>query len=28
MKSKLRSDKTIDWLYRNTRIETTAKSEK
>jgi hypothetical protein len=24
----LRSDKTIDWLYRNTRIETTAKSEK
>jgi trigger factor len=28
MKSKLRSDKTIDWLYCNTRIETTAKSEK
>jgi trigger factor len=28
MKSKLRSDKTIEWLYRNTRIETTAKSEK
>ncbi len=28
MKSKLRSDKTIDWLYRNTRIETTSKSEK
>jgi trigger factor len=28
MKSKLRSDKTIDWLYRNARIETTAKSEK
>ncbi len=28
MKSKLRSDKTIDWLYRNTRIETTAESEK
>lgn len=27
MKSKLRSDKTIDWLYRNTRIETTAKRE-
>jgi trigger factor len=27
MKSKLRSDKTIDWLYRNARIETTAKSE-
>jgi trigger factor len=27
MKSKLRSDKTIEWLYRNTRIET-AKSEK
>jgi trigger factor len=28
MKSKLRSNKTIEWLYRNTRIETTAKSEK
>src|SRR5580704_9647216 len=28
MKSKLRSDKTIDWLYRNSRIETTAKREK
>jgi trigger factor len=28
MKSKLRSDKTIDFLYRNARIETTAKSEK
>ena len=28
MKSKLRSDKTIEWLYRNSRIETTAKSEK
>jgi trigger factor len=29
MKSKLRSDKTIDWLYRNARIETTtAPSEK
>ena len=28
MKSKLRSDKTIDWLYRNARIETTVKSEK
>jgi trigger factor len=28
MKSKLRSEKTIDWLYRNARIETTAKSEK
>jgi trigger factor len=27
MKSKLRSDKTIDWLYRNTRIETTAKRD-
>jgi trigger factor len=27
MKSKLRSDKTIEWLYRNARIET-AKSEK
>jgi len=28
MKSKLRSDKTLDWLYRTARIETTAKSEK
>jgi trigger factor len=28
MKSKLRSDKTIEWLYRSARIETTAKSEK
>jgi trigger factor len=28
MKSKLRSDKMIDWLYRNARIETTTKSEK
>jgi len=28
MKSKLRSDKAIDWLYRNSRIETTAKGEK
>jgi trigger factor len=28
MKSKLRSDKTIDWLYRNARIETTAQSAK
>jgi trigger factor len=28
MKSKLRSEKAIDWLYRNARIETTAKSEK
>jgi len=28
MKSKLRSDKTIEWLYSNSRIETTAKSEK
>ena len=28
MKSKLRSDKTIEWLYRSSRIETTAKSEK
>jgi trigger factor len=27
MKSKLRSDKTNEWLYRNTRIETTAKRE-
>lgn len=28
MKSKLRSDKTIDWLYRSARVETVAKSEK
>ena len=28
MKSKLRSDKTIEWLYRTARIKTTAKSEK
>ena len=28
MKSKLRSNKTIDWLYSNARIETTAKGEK
>lgn len=28
MNSKLRSDKTIEWLYRTARIETTAKSEK
>lgn len=28
MKSKLRSDKTIEWLYRTARIETTGKSEK
>ncbi len=28
MKSKLRSDKTIDWLYRTAHIETTARSEK
>ncbi|MGA8012430.1 MAG: trigger factor [Candidatus Acidiferrales bacterium] len=28
MKSKLRSNKTIDWLYSNARIEKTAKSEK
>jgi trigger factor len=28
IKSKLRSDKTIEWLYRSSRIETTAKSEK
>jgi len=27
MKSKLRSDKTIEWLYSNARIETTAKRE-
>jgi trigger factor len=27
MKSKLRSDRTIEWLYRTSRIETTAKSE-
>jgi trigger factor len=28
MKSKLRSDKTIEWLYRTARIEKTAKGEK
>jgi trigger factor len=28
MKSKLRSNKTIDWLYSNSRIEKTPKSEK
>jgi trigger factor len=28
IKSKLRSDKTIEWLYRQSRIQTTAKSEK
>jgi trigger factor len=28
MKSKLRSDKTLDWLYRSARIETTATREK
>ena len=28
MKSKLRSDKTIEWLYRTAHIETTTKSEK
>jgi len=28
MKSKLRSDKTIEWLYRQSRIQTTAKREK
>jgi trigger factor len=28
MKSKLRSDKTIEWLYSTARIETTSKSEK
>jgi trigger factor len=28
MKSKLRSDKAIEWLYRTAHIETTAKSEK
>ena len=28
IKSKLRSEKTIDWLYRTARIEKTAKSEK
>jgi trigger factor len=27
MKSKLRSDKVIEWLYRTSRIETTAKNE-
>lgn len=28
MKSKLRSDKTLEWLYRKARVQTTAKSEK
>jgi len=28
MKSKLRSDKVLDWLYHSTRIQTTAKREK
>ncbi|MGH9775908.1 MAG: trigger factor [Candidatus Acidiferrales bacterium] len=28
MKSKLRSDKTVEWLYRTARIQKTAKSEK
>jgi trigger factor len=28
MKSKLRSDKVIDWLYRTSRIETTPQDEK
>lgn len=28
IKSKLRSDKTLDWLYRTSRIEKTAKGEK
>jgi trigger factor len=28
MKSKLRSDKVLDWLYRTARIQTTAKREK
>jgi trigger factor len=28
IKSRLRSDKTIDWLYRTARVETVAKSEK
>jgi trigger factor len=28
MKSKLRSNKTIEWLYRNSRIEATGESEK
>jgi trigger factor len=28
MKSKLRSDKTLEWLYREARIQTTAKREK
>jgi len=27
MKSKLRSDKVLEWLYRTARIETTAKNE-
>ena len=28
MKSKLRSDKTLEWLYRNARIQTTARGER
>ena len=28
MKSKLRSDKTIEWLYQQSRIQTIAKAEK
>ena len=28
MKSKLRSNKTIEWLYSNSRIQTASKSEK
>ena len=28
MRSKLRSDKVIDWLYRTARIETKTKDEK
>ena len=27
MKSKLRSDKTLEWLYRNTRIQTKAEAK-
>jgi hypothetical protein len=27
MKSKLRSDKTLEWLYRKARIQTKAKTE-
>jgi hypothetical protein len=27
IKSKLRSDKTVEWLYRTARIQTTAKPE-